>query len=161
MMSIESFVPDLIANLEAARDLLSDATVAACNEIANTAVEDLINNAPFDEEEDNMTPPDEEGHLNESFYAIEAIPGVGGEASAEVHTSQAIKLEYVTEGTEEKAPIRPLIKQALWWPALDHPVASVAGQEPNPFVEETYTQLLDKVDDIVRDIFLEIFEMVF
>jgi hypothetical protein len=158
MMTIESFVPDVIARLQGVIDAFGDATMDVCNEIANVAVEDLSVNAPYDEEENNETPPGEEGHLNESFYAVEAITSLGGIGSTEVKTHEPVKLEYVTEGTS--TPITPTTKQALWWPALDHPVALVAGQEPNPFVEETYNELLTKVDGIVQEIFLQVFEQI-
>ena len=158
MMNMESFVPDIIARLQGVIDALGDATTDACDEIANVAVEDLSVNAPYDEEENNETPPGEEGHLNESFYALESITSLGGKSSTGVKTYEPIKLEYVTEGTQ--TPITPTTKQALWWPALDHPVAMVAGQEPNPFVEETYNALLPKVEGIVREIFLPVFEQI-
>ncbi len=44
---------------------------------------------------------------------------------------------YVHEGTgiwgPNKKRIRPVNKKALFWPGAAHPVASVAGQKPNPF----------------------------
>lgn len=156
---IESFVQDTIERLEEAKTLFAEKTVEACDEVANMAVETLAKNAPYDEEANNDNIPGEEAHLNESFFAIQSIATGNGEAQTTVNTNEPIKFEYVTEGTQDKEPIRPLIQKALWWPALDHPVASVKGQEPNPFFDESYQQVLNEQAAIIAEIFAPVFDL--
>lgn len=157
--TIESYVQDMIARLEEAKTQFEEKTVEACDEIANTAVETLSKNAPYDPEPNNDVIPGEEGHFNESFYAIQAISVGNGIAQTAVETNEPIKFEYVTQGTMDKSPIEPLVKKALWWPALDHPVYSVQGQEPNPFFDESYQQILDEAPTIVEEIMTPVFDL--
>jgi hypothetical protein len=52
---------------------------------------------------------------------------------------RAFYAPYVEFGTgiygPKGEPIRPQVKQALYWPGADHPMRSVKGQHPNPFME--------------------------
>lgn len=156
MFTIETFIDSIIQNIEDAIALFDGATIDACTEIADKAVEIIAKNAPYDEEPNNDVIPGEEGHLNESFYALEGISTGNGEAEAAVKTMEPIKLQYVTEGTD--TPITPIIKQAMWWPTAEHPVALVSGQEPNPFVDESIPEIEAEVVPIVEDIFTPIFQ---
>lgn len=159
MITIQSFVQDLIQQLEDAVVQFDALTVDACNEIADNAVTILAKNAPYDPAEDNGTIPGEEGHLNESFVAIQAISTGEGQAETFVETTEPIKLSYVSEGTLEQAPIVPISKQALNWPDAEHPVASVAGQDPNPFVQDSYDEIDAKVPEIVQGVFQPALDM--
>lgn len=47
-----------------------------------------------------------------------------------------------------KSRIVPVRKKALYWPGARHPVKSTAGQVANPFVERTYNQIKNPVEQI-------------
>jgi hypothetical protein len=157
--SIESYIQDAIAKLEEAKIAFAEKTVEACDAVANMAVETISKKAPFDEEENNDVIPGEEGHLNESFYAIQAIATGDGQATTSVNTNEPIKFEYVTEGTMDKSPIRPVVKKALFWPALEHPVASVKGQEPDEFFNEAYDEIVNEAGSVVDETFAPVIDM--
>ncbi|MBU4278178.1 MAG: hypothetical protein KKC30_15665 [Proteobacteria bacterium] len=59
---------------------------------------------------------------------------------------------YVHEGTgiwgPNKKRIRPVNKKALYWPGAAHPVASVAGQKPNPFMDRAVDRAAPEVEAI-------------
>ena len=59
---------------------------------------------------------------------------------------------FVHEGTGLYGPrrqrIRPKNKKALYWPGADHPVKSVAGQRPNPYMERVRDRVVGDVEDI-------------
>lgn len=63
---------------------------------------------------------------------------------------------YVHEGTgiwgPNKKRIRPVNKKALFWPGAAHPVASVAGQKPNPFLDRAAEKAEPEVTEIFREV---------
>ncbi|MFH2126403.1 MAG: hypothetical protein ABIK12_07785 [Pseudomonadota bacterium] len=63
---------------------------------------------------------------------------------------------YVHEGTgiwgPNKKRIRPVNKKALFWPGAAHPVASVAGQKPNPFMDRVAEKAEPEVTEIFREV---------
>lgn len=63
---------------------------------------------------------------------------------------------YVHEGTgiwgPNKKRIRPVNKKALYWPGAAHPVASVAGQKPNPFMDRAADLARPKVEQIFSEV---------
>jgi hypothetical protein len=128
-----------------ARDSAAEFCARATDEVANTLVEELQHDAPFDGEENNGVIPGEEGHLNESFGMNNA--DVSENATAEVWTNEPIKFQYVIQGTA--SPILPVEKQALWWPGAEHPVAWVSGQSANPFHEKSAGTIRDELGTIV------------
>lgn len=56
---------------------------------------------------------------------------------------------FVHEGTglygPKKQRIRPKTKKALYWPGADHPVKSVAGQRPNPWLERVRDRVIPEI----------------
>jgi hypothetical protein len=59
---------------------------------------------------------------------------------------------FVHEGTglygPRKQRIRPKNKKALYWPGAAHPVKSVAGQRPNPYMERVRDRVVGDVENI-------------
>lgn len=59
---------------------------------------------------------------------------------------------FVHEGTglygPKKERIRPKKKKALYWPGADHPVASVAGQRPNPWLERVLAKVVPEAESL-------------
>ena len=129
-----------------AQSLLGGVIQEAAETVADDSVEALKSASPYDPEPNNGVIPDEEGHLNESFYTGDAALN-GVTATVDVKTTEPIKFQYVTQGTQ--GPIYPVTKKALWWSALSHPVGSVAGQSANPFQEPVHDEIEATVFDIV------------
>jgi hypothetical protein len=154
---IESYIQDLIARLEAARDSLPELTAEASNVIGERSVELLIEGCPIDEAENNGVIPGEEGHLADSFLAVEGIGSVD-QAQTDVMTEEPIKFGYVTEGTLDVAPIQPTTKKALWWPDAPHPLPQVAGQDPNDFAQQAYDQVMGEVPTLLEETFQPFFD---
>ncbi len=131
-----------IAKVKLAATMVDPAMDEALDKIAEEGVLLLQEAAPYDPAENNGVIPGEEGHLRDSF---DVVPADSGEA--QIITHEPIKFSYVTQGTE--TPITPTIKQALWWPELEHPVAWVRGQDPNPFHEEVVDELKQVGSEII------------
>lgn len=59
---------------------------------------------------------------------------------------------FVHEGTglygPKKQRIRPKTKKALDWPGADHPVKSVAGQKPNPYLERVLAKVIPEAESL-------------
>jgi hypothetical protein len=78
--------------------------------------------------------------------AVEEAPHVTGNLANSITTDRvslvhaaAPYAQFVHEGTGLYGPrrtqIKPKTKKALYWPGAIHPVASVAGIKPNPFMD--------------------------
>lgn len=145
-------INDIIGKLNLIKQDLKDYTEIAANDVALYAVEQLAAKAPYDEGEDNVTPPGEEGHLRDSFYYGAAFQVTASAITeVEVKTQEPLKFEWVTQGTEDVAPIQPQQAKALWWPDAPHPLWQVAGQAPNPFQEEVYSQVVSEAPTIIQE----------
>lgn len=149
MLTLSTKIKEKIALLQEIQTAMEETVGLTCEAIADVAVENLIHEAPFDEAENNMTPPGEEGHLNESFYATSAIYTGNAKATTIVKTDEPIKFSYVTEGTD--TPILPRTKKAMWWPDAPHPMYAVSGQEPNPFAELAHQMTVDETPAIIAE----------
>lgn len=150
--TISTRINDIIDKLNQAKQDLKDYTEIAANDVALYAVETLQKKAPYDEAENNVSPEGEEGHLRDSFYYTAAFQsGVANSTDVEVKTEEPLKFGWVTEGTEDVAPIQPVQAKALWWPDAPHPLWQVAGQPPNPFQEEVYTEVNAQTASIVQE----------
>lgn len=94
-------------------------------------------------------------------HAWEAAPYRTGDLRASLTVQEpdaaavtmGTNLEYaifVHQGTGLYGPlhrrITPVRKKALFWPGAKHPVRSVAGQRPQPFLEEAARRVLPEVE---------------
>lgn len=59
---------------------------------------------------------------------------------------------FVHQGTGLWGPLRrritPTTKQALHWPGARHPVKSVKGQPPQPFLQTAWEQVLPEIETL-------------
>lgn len=93
-------------------------------------------------------------------HAWEAAPYRTGDLRASLTVQEVdaetvvmgTKLEYaifVHQGTGLYGPfkrrITPIRKKALFWPGAAHPVKSVKGQPPQPFLETAWAKVLPEV----------------
>lgn len=101
-------------------------------------------------------------------YAVEVAPHATGnlvnaitieqtDSGGKVFVSGAAPYGvYVHEGTgiwgPKKKRIYPVNKKALFWPGAAHPVASVAGQKPDPFMDRA----ADRAEPEIEDVFAEV-----
>jgi hypothetical protein len=74
-------------------------------------------------------PGDAAGPLSGSFFVDVAQQGYG--ARATLKTKQPQKLEYVVQGRGE---VRPVVKKALFWKGLKHPVKRAGPSKANDIV---------------------------
>ena len=130
----------IIARLQNARDMIAPLVAQGLEELGQQTVQQLKDAAPYDPMYNIGVIPGEEEHLNESFSVGDTQVTSAG-AEVEVKTSEPIKFQYVTQGTD--GPIYPVSAQALAIPGF-HPVASVSGQAANPFQEEVAAWLQDQ-----------------
>lgn len=134
--------------IQAVANSLPDLLDQATHDVADEAVVILHDECPYDGELDNGQIPGEEGHLNDSFFVQDVASGIVTEV--EIMTSEKLKLSYVTGGTD--SPILPVSQQAMWWPALSHPVAQVQGQAANDFVTPARDILDASVPSILQPV---------
>lgn len=140
------------SRLQSAITEVPQMTADCVDEVANYAVDQLHDRAPYDGDSNNGTLPEAPGHLVDSFSNDpQANPGLDSETT--VKTSQPIKLQYVTKGTD--SPIFPTFRMAMWWPDAPHPLYAVNGQQANDFVSPIYSdidsQIADIVDPVIAD----------
>jgi len=88
---------------------------------------------------------------------VNAITSESQEGGGEVFVSNnAAYAKYVHQGTgiwgPHKTRIRPVHKKALFWPGAAHPVASVAGQKPNPFMDRAAERAAPEVEEILAEV---------
>lgn len=128
----------LIMRFEDARATLPGLLQEAVQEAGHLLAEDLGAAAPVGPIEGPAggTPPpgDGEGKLRDSFYVQDE-----SETSVSVRTTQPQKLDYVVNGRGE---VLPVVKKALMWPGLPHPVKRAGPSQANDFV----TPVLDSFD---------------
>lgn len=141
------------ARLTVGRDLLGVSLGLGIIDVGEETVRMLQTVTPVDPAPDNGTIPGEEGHLIDS-YTVDPVQQSGPSAYTFVRTSEPIKFSYVTQGTEDKAPIVPITAKALWWPDAVHPYASVSGQAANDFV----SPLVDQINIVGAEILLPYME---
>jgi len=83
--------------------------------------------------------PERSSNLVNSITSF--IQGIGFQTEGTVRVLAFYGL-YVHEGTgiygPLKTPIFPRNKKALFWPGAAHPVKSVKGQPPNPFLKNAF-----------------------
>ena len=87
---------------------------------------------------------------------VNALTTEQTETGGEVFVSGAAPYaKYVHQGTgiwgPKKQRIRPTQKKALFWPGAPHPMASVAGQKPNPFMDRAADRAAPLVEDILAE----------
>ncbi len=79
-------------------------------------------------------------------HAWEAAPYRTGDLRASLNLEYAI---FVHQGTGLWGPhrqrITPTTKQALYWPGARHPVKSVKGQPPQPFLQTAWEKVQPEV----------------
>ncbi len=101
-------------------------------------------------------------------YAVEEAPHATGNLVNAITTEQdagggrvfvsaaAPYGVYVHQGTgiwgPSKKRIRPKNKKALFWPGAAHPVASVAGQKPNPFLDRAADRAAPEIEEIFGEV---------
>ena len=75
-----------------------------------------------------------------------AADGSGGQVFV---SGAAPYAQYVHEGTGIFGPkgqrIKPTSKRALFWPGASHPMRSIAGMRPNPFMDRGASRATDPV----------------
>lgn len=130
-------VATIIERLLRAREAIAPLVAQGLEEVGQKAVQQLHDASPYDPTENIGVIPGEEEHLNESF-SVDTAQVTDTGAEVPIKTSEPIKFQYVTQGTD--GPIYPVEAQALAIPG-GHPVASVAGQDANPFQEEVAASL--------------------
>lgn len=147
------------AQLAEARAVLSGMLQQAVHEAGDWVKQNLSDNAPVGAQEGQPPQGDGPGRLSESFYVQDEGSAFNPGAAITVRTTQPQKLEYVSQGTGIYGPrgqrIYPTTKRALYWPGADHPVRSVAGQQPNDFVEAALSdrpQAEDVLDSVVEQL---------
>ncbi|MCF8044085.1 MAG: HK97 gp10 family phage protein [Desulfarculaceae bacterium] len=71
-------------------------------------------------------------------------------------TNDAPYAKYVHQGTgiwgPHKKRIYPKNKKALFWPGAAHPVRSVAGQKPNPFLDRAADLAAPEIEDFLTEV---------
>lgn len=126
----------------------------ALDKSGRAMVQDLASSAPRSGSTGGSAPEgDASGPLAESFMAsVES-------STLTVKTTQPTKLSFVTQGTGLYGPLHqriyPKVKKALYWPGADHPVPSVAGQEPNDFVSPVTDVAGKAINEAVSEAILE------
>jgi hypothetical protein len=141
------------------RSTLPSVIEQALSEAGTSMIQNLTDAAPRGTNSGG-TPPegDASGPLAESFSASVAVSG--SRAKLTVKTSQPTKLKYVTQGTGLYGPykqrIYPRVKKALYWEGAEHPVRSVAGQEPNDFVSPITDEADEDINAVVSDAISEV-----
>jgi hypothetical protein len=133
---------------------LGGAVDTAIEEVADETLNRLQGATPYDPEPNNGVIPGEEEHLRESYSVTPASGGIV--STAEVTTFEPIKFGYVTGGTA--GPIYPRVAKALWWPALQHPVGSVSGQNANPFHVPVAEEMAVDGAEMIAQALLPLFE---
>ena len=94
--------------------------------------------------------PEKTTNLVDSITSEFSGSGFHTEAKVKATARYAI---FVHEGTgiygPVGEPIRPKVKKALFWPGAEHPVKSVRGMKPRPFLKEALEEEGPKLDRLV------------
>jgi hypothetical protein len=131
----------LRARIDEAKLLLPGLLVDTAKIAGDAVVEELSNASPVGEGGGPNPPGDAPGRLADSFSCIaerQADAGV-----AEVRCNQPSKLKFVREG---RGWVFPVVRLALFWEGLPHPVKSARPSQPNDFVNP----IIDSVSEIVE-----------
>lgn len=154
MFTLKNNTAQIIQRLQAAQAAIPDLVATGVEQLGELSVTSLHDHCPVDEEDNNGVLPGEAEHLADSFVTGDVSVGVV--STMEIGTTEPIKYQYVTEGTD--SPILPVEKKALWWPALEHPVASVSGQEPQPFQLDALAEIESLVPGVGAEVVQKLVE---
>lgn len=90
--------------------------------------------------------PHRSGNLINAITTAANNSGAGGQVFV---SGAAPYAQYVHEGTGIFGPrherIKPTSKKALFWPGAGHPMKSIAGMKPNPFMDRGAGRATDPV----------------
>ena len=151
-ITITTNLSEFITRIEEAKAALAPLVVEAMTNVGNDLVQQLSDAAPRGTGEE-ATPPegDASGRLAESFVMEAESDEMG--AHVVVSTTQPQKLEWVRYGRGE---VLPVVKKALFWPGLDHPVRRAGPSQPNdfvsPIVDSAAEMLYGLLDEAVAEV---------